>query len=578
MNFNTIIQRLNQLTTFMNNVIANSKKIFELPEQTDGEKLVAVWNEESQRTEKYNFTELIAYINSINTRIVNFGTIDRDVNEFTFNVGFEWIIQGIEYANTSAIVETIAFAESGNNRIDIAVLNTSNNIIIVTGFETDGTAEQPLPPPNTILLKIFVVTDADITEVDPPAPTLTIIQEGGITVPNVGSITFDGATIEDLGDGNIKVTITGGGGSTPTLAEVLAVGDREINPALDSDSLIDLEAHKYLVTCESLTENATFIVPTIEDFLDAFPTYLGNSPEFKILNNSAFTITLEGDTGVTLIGDVLEIPENAVACVKYISGTDTWSVTYQTNSVGGGGGAVDSVNGQTGVVVLDAEDVGAEPTIPATTSADYYRGDKTFQPLNKSAVGLGNVDNTSDANKPVSTATQTALDLKEAKASWMRLPSDYTLPTTSTTLQKMFNVGSGGNGSLYVTSGKRYKFTIRAVINNPNGTSMNFRFGVLGTATISSLSFTASTLRNSALNIGGTATIFTGTTTSVITTTNTTTFGQILIEGDFSVSGSGTFIPSMNTSVADTINIIAGSIIEIWEFGSSSDNASSDIV
>jgi hypothetical protein len=27
-------------------------------------------------------------------------------------------------------------------------------------------------------------------------------------------------------------------------------------------------------------------------------------------------------------------------------------------------------------------------------------------------VGLGNVDNTSDANKPVSTAAQTALDLK----------------------------------------------------------------------------------------------------------------------------------------------------------------------
>jgi hypothetical protein len=32
--------------------------------------------------------------------------------------------------------------------------------------------------------------------------------------------------------------------------------------------------------------------------------------------------------------------------------------------------------------------------------------------LVKGDVGLGNVDNTSDANKPVSTATQTALDLK----------------------------------------------------------------------------------------------------------------------------------------------------------------------
>ena len=36
--------------------------------------------------------------------------------------------------------------------------------------------------------------------------------------------------------------------------------------------------------------------------------------------------------------------------------------------------------------------------------------------LTKSSVGLANVDNTSDANKPVSTATQTALDLKAPKA------------------------------------------------------------------------------------------------------------------------------------------------------------------
>jgi hypothetical protein len=33
-----------------------------------------------------------------------------------------------------------------------------------------------------------------------------------------------------------------------------------------------------------------------------------------------------------------------------------------------------------------------------------------------SDVGLGNVDNTSDLNKPISTATQTALNAKEATA------------------------------------------------------------------------------------------------------------------------------------------------------------------
>lgn len=54
-----------------------------------------------------------------------------------------------------------------------------------------------------------------------------------------------------------------------------------------------------------------------------------------------------------------------------------------------------------------------EPTISSGLTTDYYRGDKTFAPLNKTAVGLANVDNTSDLNKPISTATQTALNNQE---------------------------------------------------------------------------------------------------------------------------------------------------------------------
>lgn len=57
----------------------------------------------------------------------------------------------------------------------------------------------------------------------------------------------------------------------------------------------------------------------------------------------------------------------------------------------GAGGGVVSFNGRTGKVV------------PAD-------GDYT-----KAQVGLGNVDNTSDESKPISTATQTALNTKAAK-------------------------------------------------------------------------------------------------------------------------------------------------------------------
>lgn len=49
-----------------------------------------------------------------------------------------------------------------------------------------------------------------------------------------------------------------------------------------------------------------------------------------------------------------------------------------------------------------------EPAITSGTNAQYWRGDKTFQTLDKAAVGLSNVDNTADMAKPVSTAQASA--------------------------------------------------------------------------------------------------------------------------------------------------------------------------
>lgn len=79
---------------------------------------------------------------------------------------------------------------------------------------------------------------------------------------------------------------------------------------------------------------------------------------------------------------------------------------------------VTSIFGRVGSVTAATGDytpaqVGAEPAITAGTTAQYRRGDKTWQTLDKSAVGLGNVDNTSDASKPVSTAQAAAIALKQ---------------------------------------------------------------------------------------------------------------------------------------------------------------------
>ncbi len=70
-----------------------------------------------------------------------------------------------------------------------------------------------------------------------------------------------------------------------------------------------------------------------------------------------------------------------------------------------------------------------EPSVASGTTSQFYRGDKSWQTLDKTAVGLANVDNTSDANKPISSATQTALNAK-ANTSHTHAESDITNLTT----------------------------------------------------------------------------------------------------------------------------------------------------
>ena len=76
---------------------------------------------------------------------------------------------------------------------------------------------------------------------------------------------------------------------------------------------------------------------------------------------------------------------------------------------------VSSVNGKTGAVTVD---VGVTSFNGSTGEVNYsapvasVNGQTGAVVLAKGDVGLGNVDNTSDADKPISTATQAALDEK----------------------------------------------------------------------------------------------------------------------------------------------------------------------
>lgn len=145
----------------------------------------------------------------------------------------------------------------------------------------------------------------------------------------------------------------------------------------------------------------------------------------------------------TATQSALNAKENTIAAgttAQYYRGDKTW-VTHDKASVGLAN--VDNT-ADTAKPVSTATQTALnakENTIAAGTIGQYYRGDKTWATNDKASVGLGNVDNTSDVNKPVSTATNTALGLKANTAS-PTFTGTVTLPSTTNGLSKS-NVGLG---------------------------------------------------------------------------------------------------------------------------------------
>lgn len=257
-----------------------------------------------------------------------------------------------------------------------------------------------------------------------------------------------------------------------------------------------------------------------------------------------------------------------------------------------------------------------EPAITAGTTSQYYRGDKTFQTLDKTAVGLSNVDNTSDANKPISNATQTALNAKEGTItagttsqyyrgdktfqthniasitdsttvgqnlvkltnpgaiSYLRVNADNTISaltlaqlktdlsiSTAILAATFTNVGTGFETvtdlSFAVTANKTYKW--RATINHFNATAAS-TFSITGPAspTFNVYRFTASTAAT-------TNTVFNGTAYDAGANFALSSNGVTTADGLIRVTANGTVSIRVRCATAGALSLRAGSIIEFEE-------------
>ena len=161
-----------------------------------------------------------------------------------------------------------------------------------------------------------------------------------------------------------------------------------------------------------------------------------------------FTVTFIDLTDEFTIGvtnKITEAPEDGNQYARQDAG---WSV------LAGGGDMLKSVYDPTNknADAFDYDNLDNTPTTITTQQAtDISTNNSKVSDVNHVTAELPNVDNTSDANKPVSTAQQTALNLKADKSNVLELDNtDVFTPTAdyhpSTKKYVDDNAGGGGGG------------------------------------------------------------------------------------------------------------------------------------
>lgn len=161
----------------------------------------------------------------------------------------------------------------------------------------------------------------------------------------------------------------------------------------------------------SITE--VLLAPAVQTKLNA----VGGTPDWSTITNKPAVIAAGADqaTARAAIGAGTASTKSDVGLGNVDNTSDANKnaaiATLTNKTISGASNTITNI-AQSSVTNLTTDIAGKEPVITGGLTSQYWRGDKTWQTLDKSAVSLGNVNNTSDLNKPISTAAQAALDAK----------------------------------------------------------------------------------------------------------------------------------------------------------------------
>jgi len=179
----------------------------------------------------------------------------------------------------------------------------------------------------------------------------------------------------------------------------------------------------------------------------------------------------------------------------------------------------------------------------------------------------------------LSSNAQTQLDSKQSKPDYMKLTSAYTL-ASSTSLQKIFNVGSGSGGAYNAGANRTIRFECEFDLTGLSSTSGDFKFGVLGTAGIASINYKSLSFKGATLDaLNSPFFVSSQVTTAISLSTNSAqTNAKALVHGTIVTSTAGTIILAVATGVATgACQVGVNSFAEFNDIGADTLTATSNI-
>jgi hypothetical protein len=251
-----------------------------------------------------------------------------------------------------------------------------------------------------------------VTSIDGLGGAITLIEGSNITITDNGSneitIAASGGGISDGDKGDITVSASG---ATWTIDND-AVTNAKVASGIDAVKIgggaVDNTEFGYL-------NGVTSAIQTQLDAKVDENAAITGATKTKITYDAKGLVTSGADATTADIADSVDkryVTDSQLTVIGNTSGTNTGDNATNSQYSGLAASKQDTLVSGTNIKTLEGQ------SLLGSGNIDLVKGD----------VGLGNVDNTSDANKPVSTATQTALDAKTNKLiTTNRQTASYTL-------------------------------------------------------------------------------------------------------------------------------------------------------